>query len=133
MSITDDERTVLMIADRGEYMLAIGRWELPIKSLAKRGLLASQILNGGPQYTITEAGRTELNAAEHEEDQQLREIINRSSATLASIRGKAEQSAQLLAQAAKESEQATGDSPKVAAERWSEMILKRALDIIANG
>ena len=133
MSITQDERTVLMIVNRGEYMLAIGRWELPIKSCAKQGFLKSEFIAGGPQYTITEAGHTELDVAEHEENQQLANIINSSSATLASIRGKAEQSAQLLAQAAKESEQATGDAAKVAAERWSEMILKRALDIIANG
>ena len=42
----------------------------------------------------------------------------------------AEQAAQLLAQAAKASERVTGDTPQVAAEKWSGIIYRRALELL---
>lgn len=134
--ITDDERTVLMIADRGEYMLAIGRWERPIKNLTEKGFLKCQQLAGGPQYTITDAGRLELNATDAEEDRNLAKIIEQGSrigAAQKTARDHAEAVAQAIASCAKVSASMTGDTPEMAAKKWSPIILERALDIINNG
>jgi hypothetical protein len=133
MSLTNDEMSVLMIADRDEYMLAIGRWELPVKSLAKRGLLKCETLNGGPQYTITDAGRE---AMKQGDDDNIRAIIDASysiGVAQKEIRVGAETTAQMLAKCAKMSAPITGDTPETAARRWSAIILNRALDIINGG
>lgn len=59
--LTDDERAVLMIASQGAPMIPIGRWERPIKALARRGFM--QMLDA-MNYVITEAGRAAMNSAE---------------------------------------------------------------------
>jgi hypothetical protein len=59
--LTEDERAVLMIAERGEYMIPMGRWERPIKSLAARGFMR---MIDSVNYVITEAGRLASSAAE---------------------------------------------------------------------
>jgi hypothetical protein len=130
MTLSNDETTVLMIAAQGEYMLAIGRWQLPVTSLASKGLLRSQQVNGGAQYTITEAGHKALGDQEAEEDQKLASVIARSSETIATVRGYAEQAAGFLAKAAKGSHQMTGDSPIDAAKQWSDVVLRRALELL---
>ena len=99
-SLTDDEFAVLMIASRGEYMLAIGRWESSTKNLAARGLMQLQMLNGGPQYTITDAGRAAIARREAEENQELATIVNKFRPT-DEIKERARQAANLLAGAAK--------------------------------
>ena len=128
--ITDDEFSVLMIAAEGQYMLAIGRWELPTKSLEKKGMLKCEILAGGPQYTITEVGREAIAAREQAETAELKSLVNRGTTLIGGIRGDAERAAQYLAKAAKASEQVNGDAPEVAAKHWSESILVRALEIL---
>jgi hypothetical protein len=136
MSITDDEKTVLMIADRGEYMVAIGRWELPIRSLFSKGLLVLHQINGGAQYTISDAGRAELDAADSAEDANLGKLIEQGKkigAAQKSARECAEAAAQELADCAKASSPITGDTPEAAARKWSPIVLNRALDIINNG
>jgi hypothetical protein len=58
MNLTDDERTVLLIAAAGNPMLAIGRWEVPIRSLVASGLMARDASRADVEnYVITEAGR----------------------------------------------------------------------------
>jgi hypothetical protein len=133
MSLTNDDMSVLMIAARGEYMLAIGRWEGSVKSLAKRGLLKCEMLNGGPQYTITDAGRQ---AMQQGDDENIRAMIGASASVGAAqktVRDAAEVVAQSLAEVAKTSAPITGDTPETAARRWSTIILNRALDIINGG
>ena len=34
--LTDDERTVLMIAAQGQSMMPLGRWETPVEHLVER-------------------------------------------------------------------------------------------------
>ena len=128
--ITDDEFSVLMIAAEGQYMLAIGRWELPTRALEQRGLLKKEIIAGGPQYTITDAGREAIAAREQIETADLKALVNRVTTLIGGIRGDAERAAQYLAKAAKASEQVNGDAPEVAAKHWSESILVRALEIL---
>jgi len=134
-SLTDDEFTVLMIADRGEFMLAIGRWAAPMESLTGKGFLKKDIINGGPQYTITEAGRTALVDRDREDDKHLGAIIEQGSRIGAAqklAREQAEVAAQALAKAAKAGA-VLGDTPEASARKWMPVILERALDIINNG
>ena len=133
MSLSNDEMSVLMIAAQGQTMLPIGRWEGPTKSLAARGFMKCEILAGGPQYTITEAGRA---AMEKGDDDNIRAIIETTSEVgtmQKEARAGAETAAQLLAKIAKLSASITGDTPETAARRWSTIVLNRALDIINNG
>lgn len=59
--LTDDERTVLMIACRGQYMIPHGRWREPVLTLAARGFL--QKLDD-VNYVITAAGRAASDTTE---------------------------------------------------------------------
>jgi hypothetical protein len=63
--LTDDEFTLLEIMSRGEAMMAIGRWEKPLKSLAAKGMADPQ---DGFNYIITSAGRTALGGHKQEVD-----------------------------------------------------------------
>ena len=129
MSVTDDEFTVLMIAAKGEYMLPIGRWKLPIEALTERGLMVGQHLNGGLQYTITRAGKAAITEREQEENKQIGQLIERSNSVVV-VKKLAEESAQKLAQAAKESVQITGDSAQVALQEWAKQVIARAKVLI---
>ena len=133
MTITDDEFACLMIAARGEYMLAIGRWERSIQDLAAKGLMRSEHINGGSQYTITKAGRAAIEEREQEENQQLADVINRSrqaKIVRGTIQDFCEQAAKLLVDAARASMQITGESPQIASRKWNEVILRRALELL---
>jgi hypothetical protein len=129
MNLTDDELTVLMIASRGESMMAIGRWKQPTERLIAKGYLQSR---GGDNFNciITEAGRAACKEGEDAPYKAMIETGSKIGATQAAIRDFAEQAAQLLAKAAKASHQAVGDAPEYAAEQWSGVILRRALEIL---
>jgi hypothetical protein len=133
MSLTNDEMSVLMIADRDEYMLAVGRWELPVKSLTNKGLLKCEMLNGGPQYSITDAGRAAMKQGDDDNIRAMLQAASSVGTAQKEVRVGAETAAQLLAEIAKLSAPITGDTPETAARRWSTIILNRALDIINGG
>ena len=64
-----DEDAILQIAKEGNSMMPIGRWEEPVRSLAKRGLLSkSDEFN----YFITAAGRAAIKDSEAETDRALK-------------------------------------------------------------
>lgn len=128
MNLSDDELTVLLIAAKGEPMLAIGRWEEPTKNLILKGYLrpCTDKINN----IITDAGRKAAREAEDAPFKALIEIGSKVGATQKAIRDFAEQAAQLLAQAAKTSHDITGDAPEYAAEKWSGIILRRAKEIL---
>lgn len=133
MSLTNDEMSVLMIAAKGEYMLAIGHWQQPVQALCRKGFMKCELIAGGPQYTITDAGRK---AMEQGDDENIRSMIEASSSAgtaQKAARDVAEQTAQKLAECAKLSSPITGDTPETAARRWSTIVLNRALDIINGG
>lgn len=116
-------------------MLAIGRWERSIQDLAAKGLMRSEHINGGSQYTITKAGRAAIEEREQEENQQLADVINRSrqaKIVRGTIQDFCEQAAKLLVDAARASMQITGESPQIASRKWNEVILRRALELL-NG
>lgn len=72
--LTDDERAVMMIAAKGNYMMAIGRWEGPVKRLERRGFL--QMLDA-VNYVITAAGRAALEGAETAVKRELVDAVRR--------------------------------------------------------
>ncbi len=63
--ITDDEFICLEIMSRGEAMMAIGRWEKSLKSLAQKGMCDPQ---DGFNYIITKKGRETLGGHKQEVD-----------------------------------------------------------------
>ena len=131
MSITDDEFSILMIAAQGEYMLPIGRWKPSIESLTEKGYMCGQHLNGGLQYTITRAGKAAIAEREQDENKQIGELITRSN-TIAAVKKLAEEAAQKLAQAARESVAITGHSAETALQEWGKAVLTRARGLL-NG
>ncbi len=133
MNLTNDEMSVLMIAERDQYMLAIGRWAEPTKSLAVKGLLKCDMINGGPQYTITDAGRTALQKQDAAAAQAVIDAGTHIGVAQKEARVGAETAAKMLAEVAKLSTPITGDTPESAARKWAPIILERALDIINNG
>lgn len=81
-TLTDDERTVLMITARGEMIADIGeysRWSKPIQSLVKRGLLKQ---HDKFNNSITAAGREALEAAEQEIDGELKVAMEKFAADM---------------------------------------------------
>ena len=63
--LTDDEFTCLEIMSHGEPMMAISRWERPLKSLASKGMSDPQ---DRFNYIITEKGRVALGGYKQETD-----------------------------------------------------------------
>ena len=128
--LTQDEASVLMIAAQGQSLIAIGRWEKPIDSLVKRGLLHA---NDKFNNVITDAGAKALEGHERNEDAVLLKVINKqleAQHTQTNIQTFAEQAAQLLAQAARTSAEVTGDTETWAADQWGQVIIKRARELL---
>lgn len=130
--LTDDESTVLQIAAQHGTVGAIGRWEEPVKSLVKRGLL--QDLSGDYfNCRITEAGKSVHAGAESEEDKALGRTVDRMrdmAIAQRSIQEMAEQCAQVLVKIAEASSIVAGDAKGYAAEQWSKVILTRAKELL---
>lgn len=128
--LTQDERTVLMIAAEGESMMAIARWEAPTESLVAKGLMqrADKFNN-----FITPAGREALKGIEQADDANFREIagkmINVHNCRV-QARMSAEQAAHHLSLAARASASATGDTLEAAARAWSKVVLDAALELL---
>lgn len=129
-SLTEDEQSVLLITAEGGSVAPIGRWKTPVESLALRGLL---YYRDPHNYGMTGAGREVVKALEKKTDAMLGAMIERGSVIGTAqkrIIDFAEQAAQLLAASALASEQVTGDSPEVAARKWSDEIYKRACQLL---
>ena len=130
--ISDDEFTCLMLADAGESMIPIGRWEQPVKSLAAKGLLHA---NDSVNYVITPSGRVALADRHRADDKaytQVLEIGHKIANARTQAQQSIEQAAQHLSFAAKASAIATGDTPEQAARNWHEHVLRRCLELL-NG
>lgn len=126
--LTQDEHTCLLIASEGEYLAAIGRWEGPVDALVARGLMQR---HDRFNNTITPAGREVLKAREARDASALAGAISEMASVQANIQAFAEQAAQLLAQAARASSVVTGDRPLDAAKKWSDVILRRAVELLS--
>ncbi len=125
--LTQDDCTVLLIADQGESLAPIGRWEQPIRKLHALGLLKQ---NDAVNFVITANGRTALRQEEAKNDQALAGLFQTASAVQSNIQDFAEQAAQLLASAGQASARVTGDAPSVAVDKWAEVLRKRAKELL---
>jgi hypothetical protein len=72
--LTDDEYTILMIANDGESMIPIGRWKDAVEHLVALGYLWQQ---NQFNCTITERGKQALKTHEGAIDLELAEVFNR--------------------------------------------------------
>lgn len=129
--LTDDEYTVIMLAEQGRYMAPIGRWEKPILSLAARGFLVDK--SQGVNFAITQEGRAAL--AKHEEaiNGDLRTAIegnNKIANARTQMQQSVEQAALHLSFAARAASAATGDSSETAIKKLSELASTRALELV---
>jgi hypothetical protein len=129
--LTQDEEAALLICAEGAWLAPIGRWETPVKELTRKGLLFRK---DDVNYGITGAGRERAAALNGPEtDARLKNIIdlsNQAGQAHAYIRAFTEPAAQLLVQAAQVSAKLTGDSEEYAAERWAQVILERAKQLL---
>jgi hypothetical protein len=124
-----DDITVLMIANEGERMIPIGRWQKPIERLLASGHLVKQPSAGDPtggfNCVITALGRQAIAAEEKETDQQLGRFIEKSRTAYYDqtvARYLIEQAVLLIIDAATQSAPHTGDTVRGAAEKWLDLI-----------
>lgn len=127
IELNEDEKTVLMIADQGEYLAPIGRWQKPIERLTSLGLMHQL---DSVNFVITANGRTALRQEEARDDKVLAGLFTQAQAVQSNIQDFAEQAANLLASAAEASSRVTGDTPAAAIHKWSDVIKRRAVDIL---
>ena len=128
--LSEQEVTLLELHAMGQSIAAIGAWEKPCDALVAKGYLQR---HDKFNHSITPAGRAAWEEHDKETDKLLGKMIEQASvvgATQKGIRDFAEQAAQLLAQAAKESSKLLGDAPEAAAKKWSDVIFKRALEVL---
>lgn len=125
--LTQDELTVLLIANLGESMMPIGRWEKPIQSLLARGYIrAADKFNN----FITDAGRKAVTRDEDDTARQMIEANNNLVTGKQQARSQAEAIAVQLVDLVELSIKITGDSRQDSLRRWSDMILVRAQELM---
>lgn len=70
--LTNDELTLLMLADNGEFLAPIGRWKPSILALTEKGFLRKV---NDVNYVITPAGSAARSAGEQAADQALVDVL----------------------------------------------------------
>lgn len=134
--LSDDELTVLMIADRGEALMPIGRWEAPVRSLLERGYLRANPTPGDSDgmhnCTITDAGRQALKRQEDEPYRQMIEVSGKITRAQHELAATGEQAAQVLVGMARASAAVTGNSAQSELRNWSRVVLTRALELLTG-
>ena len=129
-ALSQDEIAVLMIANGGNPIMPIGRWENPVKHLASLGYLQrADEMN----HVITPSGKSALAADDAENTQQIANVVHGVTTQYASIQEAVQKCADTLAEAARRSHQITGDDEVAAVRKWSDVILNRALEILRSG
>jgi hypothetical protein len=137
MTLTNDEKTVLLIAAEGEPMMPIGRWRAPAEELVRKKYLKPTPHDGDPEgffnLRITAAGREAVGGVDREDDEALRDMVMLNASlqhSQAQIRANAEAIAVRLVDLAQDSQKVTGDPAVEALEKWTRLILKRALEML---
>jgi hypothetical protein len=127
VDLTQDELIILLIADEGESMMPIGRWEAPVASLVAKGYLHA---NDKFNNVITDAGRKVCKQAD---DDSARALIGVNDAVVEGWQkaaARAEEPAVLLAELATYSSSVTGDDKVKALREWGRVVLSRALELL---
>jgi len=139
MTLSSDERTVLLIAAQGEPMMPIGRWRAPAEHLVELKLLKATPHAGDPtgffNLRITTEGRKAVAEVEAEDDQALRDMVMLSNSIgheQTKIRATAEQIAVQLVDITEASAKVTGEAKVEALRKWGRVILERALEMIGR-
>lgn len=125
--LTQDELTVLLIASQGESMMPIGRWQAPVESLLKRGYLHA---NDRFNNVITPEGRIAAELTQSHNERAVAEVHNEIQMAQARARQMAEGIAAQLVELSQISSKVTAETSKKALERWSRIILTRALELL---
>lgn len=126
ITLTDDERTILMIADQGESMIPIGRWEQPVERLVELGYLQR---HDKFNNTITEAGRLALNdEQEIVDDNFARAFIKANNAVV--VVNSLQNISVELAKWAKEVAEETACEPMIALQKCVAAVRDRAIDML---
>lgn len=137
LSLTEDEKTVLLIAHAGGPMAPIGRWKEPTLSLAAKGFLKPHCHPGDPDgyfnHHITDAGKDAAVELDREDDAalgQMLEFTSKAGNIQRKCAAHAEQIAVQMVDLVELSVQTTGGSKLDAAKRWGEVIGKRVLEML---
>lgn len=134
--LSDDELTVLMIAQQGERLIPIGRWEQPVQSLVAKGFLRPQPNsadpNGNFNNVITEKGKALLLQKEDAPFREMIDVNNRIVHAQHDLAATSERIAVELATMARTSATVLGHDRTHALREWSRQILKRALELIGD-
>lgn len=135
--LSNDEKTVLLIAHAGGPMAPIGRWKEPTLSLRAKGFLKPRSHPGDPDgyfnMHITEVGKDAAVELDKEDDVALGRILELSGKAAhiqQKCRSHAEQIAVQMVDLVELSVQATGGSKLDEAKRWGEVIGKRVLEML---
>ena len=135
--MTNDEKTVLLIAAKGEPMMPIGRWRAPAEALVGKKYLKPSPHDGDPtgffNLRITAAGRQAVEEIERGDDEALRDMVMLNSSIQheqRKLRATAEQIAVHLVDLATATQAVTGEPPATALENWALVICKRALEMV---
>lgn len=127
VDLTQDELTCLAIANEGECMLAIARWEQPIDHLVELGLMQrfdkfnNVITPKGREAIAKDIAQVDLAFATTAID-----VHNAQT----SYKNAMEFSAQQLANAARQKQLLTGQFPNKCAYDLAQEVLRRALEIL---
>ena len=125
--LTQDELTVLLIAAGGESMMPIGRWASPVESLVRRGYLHA---NDRFNNVITPEGRAAAELTQASNERAVGAVNNEIQVAQARARQMAQGIATQLVELSQISSKVTAEAPKKALERWSRIILTRALELL---
>lgn len=137
IDLTNDEKTVLLIAHAGGPMAPIGRWKEPTESLVAKGFLRPRPHPGDPtghfNMHITDAGKDAAVQMDHEDYVALGGLLETAS-RIGHIQRKcaahAEQIAVQIVDLVELSVQATGGSKLDSAKQWCEVIGNRVKEIL---
>jgi hypothetical protein len=132
--LSQDELTVLLIASKGEPMMPIGRWREPTVNLIARGYMKPRPHPGDPTGHFNNYITPEGMAVAQQNDGDVVRDAGMTATAISheqrKIRANAEQIAVQLVDLATASNKVTGDDPKVALEKWTLLIAKRALELL---
>jgi len=126
--LSQDEHTVLTLANAGQAMLAIGRWKDATEALFERGFLNQQTApGGGPEYFITYYGKVALKRFEQAETAEGGRLTTTIASVQDNIRSGITRAVGFFVQAARQSAAVTGESPETALIKWIAVCQEEAL------
>ena len=127
VGLTDDERTVLMIAREGQSMMPIGRWEAPVEHLVEMGFLER---HDKWNNFITTAGSLALEQAQGEIDEAAGNAMVAAGKARVGFVNQGEAIATKLVAMAKHMASVTGDEPMIALQKCISTVRERAVKML---